>query len=295
MTTEAKSSDPCDVWRALSGNDRYRVVHLLATLREIPSHRPQADLIDAAIACLQRVAATVPDTEALAALRKTHDGILEQSRVTKTQLDETRERNNFLVRENSELTKQRDVAREQLVLVAAERDKAEDSLTGVESQHAQQKRTIQELHHKIHVAGIDLKDSEERVERRNDDIRVLYEWAYTEREHAESFRTILRTARGALNLLQPLRAWASVTELAHAIDKALQLPRKAKTVFMVESDTIVRTLEYVDGWIDNKLSLPDLAPAACAIIDDMRIHVRAAMERVEKGDDFELLDEVMSR
>jgi hypothetical protein len=42
-------------------------------------------------------------------------------------------------------------------------------------------------------------------------------------------------------------------------------------------------LRYIDGWIDNKLCMP-LVPAASAILGDMRIHIRAAIERISLGE-----------
>lgn len=47
--------------------------------------------------------------------------------------------------------------------------------------------------------------------------------------------------------------------------------------------TALEALKYIDGWIDNKLAM-NLVPAArWALEDEMRVHIRAAIERLENG------------
>ena len=48
----------------------------------------------------------------------------------------------------------------------------------------------------------------------------------------------------------------------------------------------IEALEYIGGWIRNKRSMP-LVVAADAILDDMRVHVEAAIERLRKGEIME--------
>jgi len=50
----------------------------------------------------------------------------------------------------------------------------------------------------------------------------------------------------------------------------------------------LEALRYIDGWIENKFCQPNLAPAARGILEDMRVHIRAAISRVEAGEGLRL-------
>jgi hypothetical protein len=50
----------------------------------------------------------------------------------------------------------------------------------------------------------------------------------------------------------------------------------------------IEALKYIDGWIDNKLAMHQppmmmLHDAARGILDEMRVHIRAAIARLERG------------
>jgi hypothetical protein len=74
--------------------------------------------------------------------------------------------------------------------------------------------------------------------------------------------------------------WAT-SELKMLRDPTYQLLAKHLLPAM-KTDAKIEALRYIDGWIDNKKSMP-LVAAAGAILDDMRTHVRAAIERLLCG------------
>jgi hypothetical protein len=47
-----------------------------------------------------------------------------------------------------------------------------------------------------------------------------------------------------------------------------------------------RALRYIDGWITNKMC-QNLTKDAKAILEDMRVHIRAADERLKNGEPME--------
>lgn len=47
--------------------------------------------------------------------------------------------------------------------------------------------------------------------------------------------------------------------------------------------TALEALKYIDGWIDNKLAMNIVPAARWALEDEMRVHIRAAIERLENG------------
>jgi hypothetical protein len=76
-----------------------------------------------------------------------------------------------------------------------------------------------------------------------------------------------------------------IQELAIAREKLAEAERKGE-----ES-----ALNYIDGWIEHKFACyPTMYPAARAMLDDMRVHVRAAVERLKRGDGLEATSQLMS-
>lgn len=54
----------------------------------------------------------------------------------------------------------------------------------------------------------------------------------------------------------------------------------------------IKALQYIDGWVLNKL-LQGLVPAAADILGDMRVHIHAAIERLERGERMEATSRLM--
>ncbi len=57
---------------------------------------------------------------------------------------------------------------------------------------------------------------------------------------------------------------------------------------MAAAAAAMEALRYIDGWIDNKCAVyPTMLPAARGILADMRVHIRAALARLERGERLE--------
>lgn len=102
---------------------------------------------------------------------------------------------------------------------------------------------------------------------------------------------------GAVQMTMPVRAMEDmVTEARRAVEERgnIAVDEAVAACFLAMSGATpaepaaTEALKYIDGWIDNKLAMDrppamNLDPAAKWALDEMRVHIRASLERLAKG------------